>query len=248
MLPSAGTPLYAQVENALVARWGVDLHPGDQLPTEDALVEQFGVSRITVRRAIQNLVARGLVVTRQGRGTYVTTPRISQPLTALTGFVEDMERHGLPTRARVLTVEEVPAPPDVRAALDLPVGATVTHIDRVRLAAGLPISFDQTYLPPDLGRLVAQDDLENEPIFTLLEQKHRTPLVEATYALRASVADPAVARALDVPEGSAVLRIERTSSTTGGRPVDFEVLHYRGDMITFTTRLPRAGTAAGGEA
>ncbi|GAA1720316.1 GntR family transcriptional regulator [Isoptericola hypogeus] len=247
MVPAPGTPLYAQVENALVDRIGVDLHPGDRLPTEDELIEQFGVSRITVRRAIQNLASRRLVVTKQGRGTYVATPRISQPLTELTGFVEDMERQGLHARARVLVVEESPASREVREALSLPLGATVTHIDRVRLAAGVPVSFDRTYLPPDLGRLVAQDDLENEPIFSLLEHRHDTPLVEASYALQASTADPAVARALDVPEGSAVLRIERTSYTTGGRPVDYEILHYRGDPITFTTRLPRAAAEPGSE-
>ncbi|WP_194897035.1 GntR family transcriptional regulator [Catenulispora pinisilvae] len=238
-------PLYAQIEQALVARFGVDLHPGDRLPTEDELIDRFGVSRITVRRAIQNLVSRQLVVTQHGRGSFVATPRISQPLTALTGFVEDMEAQGLPSHARVLMVEEVPAPPEVRQALELPLGATVTQIERVRLAAGHPVSFDRTYLPPDLGRLVAGDDLENEPIFTLLETRHGTPLLEASYALQAGTADSVVAHALGVEEGSAVFRIERTTYTTGQRPVDYEILHYRGDAITFTTRLSRPGAKAG---
>lgn len=247
MAPPTGPPLYTQVENALAGRLGVDLHPGDRLPTEDELIKQFGVSRITVRRAIQNLVSRQLVVTKQGRGTYVATPRIIQPLTALTGFVEDMRSQGLHTRARVLRIEDRAAEPEVRTALELPLGASVTRIDRVRLAAGVPVSFDRTYLPSDLGRLIAQDDLENEPIFALLEQRHGTPLVEASYALQASTADKSIADALDIPEGSAVFRIERTSYTTGDRPVDYEVLHYRGDAITFTTRLPRAATAPEGE-
>ncbi len=240
-------PLYAQVEQALLARLGVDLHPGDQLPTEEELVRELGVSRITVRRAIQNLAARGLVVTRRGQGSFVAAPRITQPLTALTGFVEDMDAHGLPSRARVLGIEEITAPSTVRTALELPLGARVTHIQRVRLAIGEPVSFDDTYLPVELGRLVAQDDLENEQIFTLLESRHDTPLVEATYALQASTADASVASALDVDEGSAIFRIERTSFTTGQRPVDHEVLYYRGDAITFTTRLPRLGSQQDGE-
>ncbi|MDQ6523744.1 GntR family transcriptional regulator [Nocardioides sp. LHD-245] len=235
-------PLYAQVEQSLVARLGVSLHPGDRLPTEDELIDEFGVSRITVRRAVQNLVARNLVVTRRGQGSFVAVPSFTQSLTALTGFVEDMDAHGLPSRARVLRVEEIAAPPDVRAALDLPLGARVTRIQRVRLAVGHPVSFDDTYLPTDLGRLVAQDDLENEQIFTLLESRHGTPLTEASYAMRASTADAVLADALEVAEGSAIFRIERTSYTSGLRPVDYEVLHYRGDAITFTTRLPRART------
>ncbi|WGX98090.1 GntR family transcriptional regulator [Nocardioides sp. L-11A] len=244
---SKDAPLYAQVERSLVARLGVSLHPGDRLPTEDELIAEFGVSRITVRRAIQNLAARDLVVTRRGRGTFVTSPSFRQPLTALTGFVEDMDAHGLPARARVVSIDEVVAPPEARTALELPLGAMATRIQRVRLAVGRPVSFDDTYLPVDLGRRVAQDDLENEQIFTLLESRHGTPLVEAAYALRASTADAVLADALEVAEGSAIFRVERTSYTLGQRPVDYEVLHYRGDAITFTTRLPRARTPGRGQ-
>lgn len=239
-MASDGT-LYAQIEAALVARFGVDLHPGDKLPTEDALIDEYGVSRITVRRAIQNLASRRLIVTKRGIGSFVASPSLTQPLTALTGFVEDMDAQGLHLTARVLLVEEITAPAHVRKALELPLGAKVVHIDRVRLAAGQPVSLDETYLPLDLGRLVAQDDLENEPIFDLLEKRHGTPLVEAEYALKASTADSPSAAALGVDEGSAIFRIERTSFTTGQRPVDYEILHYRGDAMTFTMRLPRAG-------
>lgn len=241
---TSDAPLYAQVEQALVTRLGVDLHPGDRLPTEDELIDEFDVSRITIRRAIQNLAARNVIVTKRGQGSFVTTPSFKQPLNALTGFVEDMDVHGLPSHARVVKIEEITAPPDARAALELPLGAQVTHIERIRLAAGHPVSFDDTYLPIDLGRLIAQDDLENEQIFTLLEDRHNTPLREAAYALQASTADAEIAEALQIAEGSAVFRIERTSFTTGQRPVDYEVLHYRGDAITFTTRLPRSGNAA----
>jgi GntR family transcriptional regulator len=234
------------VESALIARIGVDLHPGDRLPTEDALIDEYGVSRITVRRALQNLAVRKLVVTRRGVGSFVSTPIFSQPLTALTGFVEEMDARGLRSHARVLLIEEVTAQPHVREALELPLGAKVVHIERVRLAAGCPVSFDQTYLPCEVGRLIAQDDLENEPIFALLETRHGTPLIEAEYSLRADTADASVAEALEVARGSAIMRIERTSFTTGQKPVDYEVLHYRGDAMTFTARLPRSGVDLGG--
>ncbi|EGD53684.1 GntR family transcriptional regulator [Gordonia neofelifaecis] len=242
---TSNQPLYAQVEAALAARLGVDLHPGDRLPTEDELIAEYGVSRITVRRALQNLVARELVVTRRGVGSFVATPRFTQPLTALTGFVEDMDAQGVNSRARVLSVEEIGAPAAVSEALRLPPGEAVVAIERVRVAAGHPVSYDRTYLPQDVGRLVAQDDLENEPIFALLENRHDTPLVEASYALTAETADATVAEALQIPTGSAIFRIERTSFTTGRIPVDYEILHYRGDAITFTTRLPRHDVSDG---
>jgi GntR family transcriptional regulator len=83
------------------------------------------------------------------------------------------------------------------------------------------------------------DDLAKEPIFTLLEERYDTPLVEAEYVLEAATADPAVAAALEISIGSPIFLIERTSYTSGHRPVDYEKLHYRGDHIRFKTRLAR---------
>jgi GntR family transcriptional regulator len=101
------------------------------------------------------------------------------------------------------------------------------------------MSFDETYLPRDVGEKVAENDLDAEPIFALLEDKYDTPLVEAEYKLEAAAADPVAAEALQVPIGSPIFLIERTSYTTGNRPVDYERLFYRGDLIRFVTRLAR---------
>ena len=103
------------------------------------------------------------------------------------------------------------------------------------------MSYDETFLPLDLGERVVADDLETEPIFDLLERKYDTLLVEAEYQLEALVADAAVAAALQVGAGSPVFLIERTSYAAGGRAVDYERLHYRGDQIRFVTRLSRKG-------
>jgi GntR family transcriptional regulator len=112
------------------------------------------------------------------------------------------------------------------------------------LADGVAMSFDETYLPRDLGEKVAGNDLEAEPVFALLENKYDTPLVEAEYKLEAAAADPVAAQALRVPAGSPILLIERTSYTIGDRPVDYERLHYRGDLIRFVTRLARRARAS----
>jgi GntR family transcriptional regulator len=125
----------------------------------------------------------------------------------------------------------------------------VVRLRRVRLADGVAMSFDETYLPRDIGEKVAENDSEAEPVFTLLEDKYDTPLVEAEYELEAAAADPVAAEALQVPAGSPICLIERTSCTAGNRPVDYERLHYRGDLIRFVTRLarrPRAPRQTGG--
>jgi GntR family transcriptional regulator len=228
-------PLYDRVESALAGDIADgSLPPETQLPPEEGLIERFKVSRTTVRKAIQNLVERGLVEVRRGKGTFVTQPKITQELTELTGFVEDMRAlRRTPTARllkRIVAVDET-----VAHQLALAPGTLVVRLRRVRLADGVAMSFDETYLPRDIGEKVAADDLEAEPVFGLLEDKYGTPLVEAEYKLEAAAADPVAAQALQVPAGSPIFLIERTSYTTGNRPVDYERLHYRGDLIRFVT-------------
>jgi GntR family transcriptional regulator len=127
----------------------------------------------------------------------------------------------------------------VARQLAIPSGTPVFRIQRVRLADKIPLSFDETYLPREIGERIVKNNLETEPIFSLLEQKYDTPLVEAEYRLEAVSADAMVARALRIAVGSPIFLIERTSCTTGHQPIDYEKLYYRGDRIRFVTRLMR---------
>jgi GntR family transcriptional regulator len=234
------SPLYSRVETVLAGEIADgDMKAGDQLPTEDSLIERFEVSRITVRRAIQNLVGRGLVEIRRGKGTFVASPKITQELTELTGFVEDMRGLGRKPTARVISKETVTADTTVAGHLALTKGERVVRIRRVRLADGVPISFDETYLPLEIGNKIITNNLKVEPIFSLLERKYNVPLIEAEYKLEAVAAEAEVAAALRVKQGSPIFRIERTSYSTGNRPVDYEKLYYRGDLVRFVTRLAR---------
>ncbi|GAB1576295.1 GntR family transcriptional regulator [Bordetella petrii] len=238
--PTLPQPLYSQVEQALAREIAAGGRaPGDRLPAEDELAGRFGVSRITIRKAIEGLVARGLLEIRRGKGTYVAEPRIRQELTELSGFVEDMQALGREPSARLVGQQVVAADKVVAGKLGLAAGAQVYRIERVRLADGVPVSFDETYLPFEIGREVVQHDLEAEPIFSLLEEKHGVPLVEAEYQLEAAACDGHIAEALAVAPGSPVFLIERTSFSLHGRPVDYERLYYRGDLIRFVTRLAR---------
>jgi GntR family transcriptional regulator len=234
------TPLYAVLEAQIAAGIaGGEFPVGSQLPTEEQLIQRFAVSRTTVRKAIQNLSDRGLIEIRRGTGTFVTQPRITQDLTELTGFVEDMDALGHAATARLIDRTVVAADADVAQHLALAVGSRVMRIRRVRLANGVGMSLDETYLPLEIGEKIVRHDLEAEPIFALLEQRYNIPLVEAEYELEAISADAAVAAALGVDTGSAIFLIERTSYSVGDRPVDYEKLHYRGDLIRFRTRLTR---------
>jgi GntR family transcriptional regulator len=233
-------PLYVQIEEALATRISEGLLAiGHQLPPEDELIREFGVSRTTVRTTIQNLVRRGLVEIRRGRGTFVSAPCITQPLTELTGFVEDMLLQSRKPSARVIDRRIIPADSLVASKLQVAEGTMVVQILRVRLADDVPLSLDETYLPERLGRRVLNDDLTTQPIFTLLEQRYDTPLLEAEYDMGAVLAEPKVAFALEVDSGTPIFQIDRTSYSVNHRPVDYERLYYRGDLIRFRTRLER---------
>jgi GntR family transcriptional regulator len=148
-------PLYAQVENVIISRISNGSLPaGSRLPSEDSLVQEYAVSRTTIRAAIQSLVQRGLVEIRRGKGTFVTHPKITQELTELTGFVEDMQALGRHATAKVLDQQVVAATQVVARQLALPQGAPVVRIQRVRLADRIALSFDETYLPQELGEKV----------------------------------------------------------------------------------------------
>lgn len=238
--PQSHLPLHAQVEESLVRSIaGGALRPGARLLSEDSLVERYAVSRTTIRTAIQSLIARGLVEIRRGKGTFVTQPVITQELTELTGFVEDMQALGRDPSAQVLDRRIVAASETVARQLSLQRGTAVVRIQRVRLADCVPLSFDETYLPQDLGEKIMADDLENQPIFSLLEQKYSTPLLDAEYRLAAVASHGTVARALGINPGGPIFLIERTTYSDNRRPVDYERLYYRGDHIRFVTRLTR---------
>jgi GntR family transcriptional regulator len=244
--PTNSLPLYAQIESVLASSIeNGEFLPGSQLPTEDSLSARFAVSRTTIRMTIQNLVRRGLLEIRRGRGTFVSQPKMTQNLTSLTGFVEDMQALGRHASARLIGQEVITATEAVATHLELPKGSSVVRIRRVRLADRMPVSLDETYLPHDIGVQVMANDLAVEPIFSLLEAKYNLQLVEADYRLEAIAADTNVAPALGVGLGSPIFLIERTSYCAGRRPIDYERLHYRGDQIRFVTRLARRGAVGG---
>jgi len=243
MQRNTGEPLCAQIESVLSYEIADGtLSAGVQIPTEDHLIVRFRMSRITVRRAGQNLVNRGLVEIRRGRGTFVTLPRITQGLTELTGSVEDIEALGRRAPARLIDKRIVNASEGVVRQLSLIKGRKVVRLQRVRLADGLSVSFEETYLPLEIGEKIITNDLEKQPVFSLLEHKYKIPLLEAEYRLEAVTAEADAAEALEIAQGSPIFRIERASYTTGGAPIDYERLHYRGDLVRFVTRLLRSSS------
>jgi GntR family transcriptional regulator len=242
-----GRPRHEQISAWLRERieqgtYGVD----EQLPSESQLGQQFAVSRITVRRALQTLEGEGLIFRRQGLGAFVKDGRLSQGMVRLTDFVEDMAQAGLEASSRVVFFDQVEPPGFVQAALHVAPGVRVCRLDRLRLGDNEPIAFDQTWLPVFYGQLLGGYDLQRETIYRILEEDYEIPVLRGRYRIDAVNAEEPVAGQLGVPLGRAVLLIERLSLTTGERPIYIQRRYYRTDRVTYEVEVARQSGAARG--
>jgi len=244
---SAGPmPLYQQLKQRLrdeIARG--DYKPGDQLPAEPELIQQFGVSRITVRQALSDLAAEGLVVRRHGKGTFVAERRIQHDLVQLTDFVEDMELAGLAPSSRVMEFTREVAPAPVAAALALPVGSVVVRVVRLSLANGEPIACDTAWLPLRYGALLSESDLSAETILRVLEERFAIPIERGSFSFTAAAASPLCAQALNIAPGTPLLVIERVSYTRNDEPVYMQRRYYRTDRVQYRVTLQRRADGQG---
>lgn len=232
-------PLHHQVCDQL--RTAVaGLAPGDLLPSEAVLQAQTGVSRTTVRQALGLLATEGLIVRERGRGTRVSLLRREQELASLTGFAEDMLVAGLEPRALLRSVTRIAADQRVADRLQVPFGTTVVRIERLRLVGTRPTLFDVSFLPLEIGNVVASGDLEARPIFELLEQDCGIHLRDATCRVLARLPTQRVAAELLMDPALPVLAMERTTYSHNGQAVDFEDLFYRGDSMSYTVRVKRS--------
>lgn len=233
-------PLYSQVRERLRELILDGTYPPHaQLPSESELGATFKVSRITVRQALADLQRENLIFKLPGKGAFVAKPKTFQQLSQLEGFAEALSRMGYEVRNRVLSHRIAPAPPQVREKLRLPAGALAAELRRVRLVNREPISYEVTWLPPDVGERLRQSDLAGRDIFLILENDFGLALGHADLQIDAMLADERLAEALSVAEGTALLRIERLTHTADGAPLDYEHLYFRGDAFQYRLRLTR---------
>ncbi|BBK30618.1 GntR family transcriptional regulator [Allostella humosa] len=220
LVRSVGAALHRQVF-VVLKDWIVSgrYAAGRALLPEEALARAFGVSRITVRRALADLEQAGLVERRHGRGTFVRPPPAAEPLQHAVADVEAAIARTGQLRARVLEFDHVVPPPDVRAALELAVGEKAQRAVRVRHRDGLPIMHLTTYVPDAIGRTYDRADMETTPLYELLRRAGRG-YRRAEQRIGAALADPHIAGLLQLDAGAPLLHIRRRLLDGDGRPVE----------------------------
>ncbi len=222
----------------------------DGLPGELALMGQFGVARVTVRRALSQLAEEGLIQREPGRGTrpVPASDSATQSMAAakgqqaqLTGLLENLVTMGLSTTVQVLSVERMRAPADVATALQLHAGAVVQKAERVRSTPAGPLSHITPWVPDAISAGFGERELAQKPILVLLEQSG-VKVGRAEQTISARLADVALAQHLDVSVGSALLAVRRLIYDEDDRPVQWLHGLYRPDRYEYQMQLSRVGS------
>ena len=223
-------PKYHQIYLVLQQRIrdGAFLH--DQgFPTEQTLTREFGVSRITVRKALDRFEREGVIDRQPGRGTFVTS-RAADPMVSasLSGTIENLIAMGLQTQVEVISFEYVPAPVPVAAQMELPERSIVQRVVRVRHYLGRPFSHLITHVPAEIGRAYTAEDLTETPLLLLLERAGHEA-VSAEQTITARLSEPDVALLLGIETGDALLGINRIVRDRSGRCIEMVTANYRPD-------------------
>lgn len=231
-------PLYYQLYQILLdgikdGTWGVD----DILPSEADLVDQYDLSRATVRQAFDMLVNQGYVYRRRGQGTFVARPTIEQNLSRIVSFWEDMQQRGLAPGTRVLSREIIPATEEMVEDLNIPLGEDLASIVRLRLADDEPMSVEYSYLVHHYCPGILEQDYANNSLRKMLEDNFKIRIVYARQRIRAIPASEELADLLEIEPNSPLLHLERVSYTDEDIPIEYLEINLRGDRYTFYTEL-----------
>jgi len=215
----------------LIERLGV----GTAIPSERQLSADLGVSRLTVRAALDDLAREGYLVRRRGSGTYVQQPKISQQLT-MTSFSEDMRRRGMAPSSTTLSLTRQLAGPRLGRFLNVSPGDDVVVVKRLRLADGVSMAIETLHIPASVVPGVEPRDLEGS-FYELLQTRYEIEIASATQTIEPTVTNEEESAVLEVPLHSPAFLFERTSRDLSGRTLEFVHSIYRGDRYQIVSEL-----------
>jgi GntR family transcriptional regulator len=225
-------PLYYQLAAAIRERIrSGSLVPGEQLPAERELAERAGISRMTARQALADLVRGGDVVVRHGVGAFVAEPKLTHDALHLLGFTEEMGRAGGAVSSRVIEQDLVGPPPAIAAALGMAEGERAVRIVRLRSAAETPLLLETSLVPASRCPGLEHADLERQSLYATLELRYGLRPRAARQTIEASVASAFESALLGIPEGAPMLRLEGTTTTDLGIPIEWFQAIYRADRV-----------------
>ena len=236
-------PYYLQLAEILRQEINDRQLPGElyQLPSENELAALHGITRATVRRALDVLERDGWLYREKGKGSFAAVRRVEHELTQLVSTTEDMHRRGWSLTTRLISVEQIAATLKISHALELPEGAPCYKLCRLRVVDGEPISLQTPYLPLKLCPNLEEHDLTHS-LYRLLETSYGLRLWTGQETLRARCVLPHERELLQVSRGAAVMYMERVTYAVSGEAVEYLEAVWRGDRYDFKVALSRAHT------
>jgi GntR family transcriptional regulator len=214
------------------------LEVGEAIPSERQLSTDLGVSRLTVRAALDDLAREGYLVRRRGAGTFVSEPKISQELT-MTSFTDDMRRRGMRPASRTLELRTSPAGARLGRILHVSPSEPIVIASRLRLADGETMAIETLHVRERHVPGLSAADLEEASFYELLSERYGIDIVGGTQTIEPTVTDEEESKALGVPLHSPAFRFERVTQSETGETVEFVESIYRGDRYRLVTALGR---------
>lgn len=231
-------PLYYQVKESLLKKiksgqWQI----GDLAPSETELQESYQVSRITIRRAVQELVAEGYLSTQQGKGTFVSKPKAAQELNTISSWAETVAELGMHPQSKIIRLSEETAQTNVAKMLELHEGEKVFRLERIRYADDEPVCLMTNYLAPALVPGFLAKGLEGESLYEMLERNYNIVLGRAEETVEAKAAKTNEAALLNIKRGVPLLYATRVTYDISERPVEVVITISRADRYSYKIKL-----------
>ncbi|NJN18462.1 MAG: GntR family transcriptional regulator [Oscillochloris sp.] len=231
-------PVYMQIAEALLAQIEAGaLPPGSRLPPERELSKQFGVNRLTLRQALDVLDKQGMLLRRQGDGTYVAQPRIERAAGRLFPFSFAMQRRGYLPSARIIVFERLNAEAAVARQLEIAVAAPVYFSRRLRLINHEPVMLETFYVPAERFPHLERHDLAQNSLYATMKESYGVQIDQARQSLEPVIASAYEAELLGIGAGAPLMLERRITYDTTGAAVEWSKDLYRGDRFRFITEL-----------
>lgn len=227
------TPIYQIIENDIKEKIiNEELVTGDLIPSEHQLKDQYNVSRMTVRQALNNLVNDGYLYKHKGKGTFVAKRKIEKNIHGVRSFTEEMESDGRKVRSQVLKFEEVEPTEELREKLFLEEDEKAIYIERVRYGDEVPVLYEELYIPSNLFKGLTKEDMESS-LYKFVEKNMNLKISHCFQSIEAKNGSKEINEALKINKDVPILKIVRNTFLSNGRPFEYVVGNYRSDQYRF---------------